>query len=337
MKDRVPTYPGRVIMTPVDLDTNTYDLSRADEATVEGTALNKATLLTDATASQLGLSSSDPTVNEALAAAVPLNRGVWHSRSHSLTLELGTATTVSGSSTSASSTIWTVSYVSSASMDEAGNINLTREGSISLKYNNVSDYASTLTGKYFWLASSATKRPYDALYYGTGTITGSTDGSTYTVTIPCRPVNRPTSVGSWSGEFSDSASAHTKGITGSTEYEFTKALMSAGPNMKCKFGFYEGSATDGAHTIATLSCDFHPLLLILQYKYAGTSDAWSRTHILLRGQTMIPLMYTEDSSYDYNVGLTWNAESIVLRSTKSSGVNAFDRENTNYPYLIIGI
>lgn len=63
MKDRVPTYPGRVRLTP--LGGNLYDLAMADEPSQVGTPLNKATLLTDATASLLGL-SGDPTVDNAL-------------------------------------------------------------------------------------------------------------------------------------------------------------------------------------------------------------------------------------------------------------------------------
>lgn len=39
--DRVPTYPGRVILTPVS--GNTYDMTRADSPTVEGTPIDKAT------------------------------------------------------------------------------------------------------------------------------------------------------------------------------------------------------------------------------------------------------------------------------------------------------
>lgn len=38
--DRVPTYPGRVILTPVS--GNTYDMVRADSPTVEGTPIDKA-------------------------------------------------------------------------------------------------------------------------------------------------------------------------------------------------------------------------------------------------------------------------------------------------------
>ena len=39
--DRIPTYPGRVKLTPVSGQTNVYDLVRADQPVEEGTPLNK--------------------------------------------------------------------------------------------------------------------------------------------------------------------------------------------------------------------------------------------------------------------------------------------------------
>lgn len=54
MQDRVPTYPGRVTLTPVAGQANTYDMARADQPTQEGTPLNKSTLLKDATAALFG-------------------------------------------------------------------------------------------------------------------------------------------------------------------------------------------------------------------------------------------------------------------------------------------
>lgn len=66
MKDRVPTYPGRVTMTPVAGQANTYDLQMADQPTEPGTPLNKANLLTDETAAALGFAQTDdPSVNDA--------------------------------------------------------------------------------------------------------------------------------------------------------------------------------------------------------------------------------------------------------------------------------
>lgn len=58
MNDRIPLYPGRVKMTPVAGQANTFDMVRADDPTQAGTPLNKATLLKDATAALYGLGAS---------------------------------------------------------------------------------------------------------------------------------------------------------------------------------------------------------------------------------------------------------------------------------------
>ncbi len=55
MQDRVPVYPGRVTLTPVAGQANTYDMVRADQPTQEGTPLNKDSLLKDRTVSFFGL------------------------------------------------------------------------------------------------------------------------------------------------------------------------------------------------------------------------------------------------------------------------------------------
>ena len=71
MKDRVPLYPGRVKLTPVSGQANTYDMVRADEPTQEGTPLNKATLLKDATAERFGLNPQTATVDDVLNRVLP--------------------------------------------------------------------------------------------------------------------------------------------------------------------------------------------------------------------------------------------------------------------------
>lgn len=71
MKDRVPTYPGRVKLTPVEGQENTYDMTRADQPTQAGTPLNKATLLKDETAEKFGFDpADDPTVDDALSKSI---------------------------------------------------------------------------------------------------------------------------------------------------------------------------------------------------------------------------------------------------------------------------
>ena len=44
VKDRIPTYPGRVKLTPVAGQANTYDMVRADSPVEPGTPINKALL-----------------------------------------------------------------------------------------------------------------------------------------------------------------------------------------------------------------------------------------------------------------------------------------------------
>ena len=55
MLDRVPTKPGRVLISPEDGKAAFYaTMARADDPTQEGNPLNKATLLSDATAAMFG-------------------------------------------------------------------------------------------------------------------------------------------------------------------------------------------------------------------------------------------------------------------------------------------
>ena len=74
MKDRVPLYPGRVTLTPVSGQANTYDLTRADQPTQEGTPLNKASLLKDTTAALLGLPDTAVPDDALIAILIGVNK-----------------------------------------------------------------------------------------------------------------------------------------------------------------------------------------------------------------------------------------------------------------------
>lgn len=94
MNDRVSNHPGRWLLTPVTGQSNVYDFTRADDPTVAGTALNKANLLTDATAAAIAaLSGSTPdTPNEALAglASVLDTLGITNNAKIEITTYVGT-------------------------------------------------------------------------------------------------------------------------------------------------------------------------------------------------------------------------------------------------------
>lgn len=91
MQDRVPLYPGRVTLTPVAGQENTFDMVRADQPTQEGTPLNKATLLKDGTAALLGL-GTDAVPDDAFVALV-LGQGVYGYR---VRVQLADGTPVEG-------------------------------------------------------------------------------------------------------------------------------------------------------------------------------------------------------------------------------------------------
>lgn len=97
MQDRVSLYPGRVKLEPVAGQANLYDLTRADQPTQEGTPLNKASLLKDATATAFGLGTDalpDDVLNLLSRFQAGLgNEYVWM-KAHN-TIDLGEGTTIS--------------------------------------------------------------------------------------------------------------------------------------------------------------------------------------------------------------------------------------------------
>ena len=72
MTDRIPSHAGRVILPPVTGQTNTYDMTMADDPIEVGTALNKANLMSDAAAAAVwpvvADRPSDPTPSAAFEA-----------------------------------------------------------------------------------------------------------------------------------------------------------------------------------------------------------------------------------------------------------------------------
>nr|DAI79577.1 MAG TPA: hypothetical protein [Caudoviricetes sp.] len=66
MKDRTPKFPGRVKLKPVAGQTDTYDMTRADDPDDTGTPFNTRTMLQNSTAQFLKLPISNPFVDDAL-------------------------------------------------------------------------------------------------------------------------------------------------------------------------------------------------------------------------------------------------------------------------------
>lgn len=76
MTDRQPTYPGRVTLTPVDGQQNTYDMVMADEPTELGDPPVKSNLLDDSATAAIGL-NKDAVPNDAFKALAVTLRTTW--------------------------------------------------------------------------------------------------------------------------------------------------------------------------------------------------------------------------------------------------------------------
>ena len=66
MQDRIPTFLGRVILTPVSGQENSYDLVRADEPSQVGPPLSTATLFKPETEAVFFGNAANRTANDAL-------------------------------------------------------------------------------------------------------------------------------------------------------------------------------------------------------------------------------------------------------------------------------
>lgn len=85
-KDRVPTYPGRVTLTPVPGQENVYDMTRSDEPVELGTALDKATfdsmVKSRLTGRYYALAVSREVLNSASGATDPIPASGWVENSY---------------------------------------------------------------------------------------------------------------------------------------------------------------------------------------------------------------------------------------------------------------
>lgn len=334
MTNRQPTYPGRVVLTPVIGAENTYIMERADEPSVVGTPLNKSTLLTDATATQMGL-SGDPTVNDALAAAVPLlGSHIWHRRTAAFTWAQGSATSFSNGGKSNAGTNTTLYVWSTApTIQENGYVDTSGSTTVYISYNTAASSPGQLSGKYF--AESTNLNGSAQLYYCTGNLTTShPDGGAYFWTAPCKPCTRNFAYGAWSDTLSTNASAYTQGISGGYENRLTRTYKSGTVNaLRWAKGVYVGTGSQTSrHTIVTINTDFPPQVIFIS-RSAGGSEA---IIIAFNGQSSASPIGCEESSYAGTVYLTWGSTSVTVKSGSSSYTNWFDSKGVPYTWFAIG-
>lgn len=168
MLDRISLYPGRVTLTPVSGQANTYDMERADSPTQEGTPLNKASLLKDTTAALYGLTAS-AVPDEVLGWIGKYNEHWWESYAENSGYIVNIGGEMEGDDNGwycvAANTNRDIQYASSVSVDSSGNIFLNSPSTMTIVCNGSNQSGwSTLMGKYL---TNLLFDPTGVYYYGT--------------------------------------------------------------------------------------------------------------------------------------------------------------------------
>ena len=347
MRDRVPLYPGRVKMTPVSGQANTYDMVRADDPTQAGTPLNKATLLKDATAALYGLGES-AVPDDVLAALGKYKQYWWRRRSTQAGwYQVDTAATNRLPKDDTHDTV-VYTYGDSISVSQSdGTITINSTSSMTLRRSTVTvDKLAVLKGKYFKTdvdqetGSSNVHVVAGDIYFvpADAAITRSYDldsGSTYYYTSELTHITSEyrSTIGDWEYLQSSSRSAYPdSGTSGGYEYEYLGIPFdNAVTAPKIETGSYVGTGTYGQANPNTLTFGFKPKAVIISIN--GTSTYGGA--IFMSGQTRSSyagVAYNVDSSNMPH--LTWNENSVSWYSTNRSYYQL--NETYTYNYLAIG-
>ena len=357
MQDREPTYPGRVTLTPVYGLANTYDMERADRPLQQGTPLNKASLLKDATAALFGLGTG-AVPDDVLAELGKYKQYWWRRRTPSKTqyVEKQSNVTAEHANASISSNGTTVSVSASISFDPntGENITMVNPESVSLdSWNSVAEgivQISKITNKApcYLKVSSVTPLIYlpagsttTKWYGGNGTMQVR-DNSSYTVyfgrssdvpviakEVSTELANIP--AGDWEYLHSSSRSAYPdSGTSGGYEYEYLGIPLDNAVSVpKIDTGSYTGTGTAGSSNPNSLTFEFVPKLVFVhkssdgRYQMCainGDSDCVSR-----------PV-----GSSQYVVKTVWENKKLSWYNTDDSASTQLNESGAVYNYIAIG-
>lgn len=357
MKDRVSTYPGRVKLTPVAGQTNVYDLTRADEATVAGTPLNKATLLTDETAAMYG-QTSNPVPDDIFAALGRYKMHWWQTQGASWQEKQGdvdyegTNAYLAGGP-DGNTTSNTIYYSDEINIDQlTGEVSLVSPTALTVSYNRIDiyDVTTAISGKYVtgfltgisW-DSFGTKDPNiylvksglgmddivrewyrggdDSDVYGLYTVYLYSSNLTATITSEFKA--DPNALGGYVQSLDENAYPHG-GFEGGVEYTYIGVPLERLPGApRIAVGEYAGT---GAKSV-TITVDFKPLFLLsfrqdIFWSYAVLAAyPWDEIAINTGGHSGIDTV-------------TWGENSVTISST---GGYAPNDSGYTYSYFCAGI
>lgn len=279
MQDRVPLYPGRIILTPVAGQANTYDMVRADQPTQDGTPLNKATFWKDATAALFGL-GVDSVPDDGFSYLGKYAQYWWRRRSVNLSPKLSDSTaTINIIYTGGQSTTLDVPYSSSIIIHSESEFDLDSAQQLSVSYNTHT-VANALKGKYFRTHRSfGGESISEEIYFlpeNAGNVSRS-GSNPYFVTCSAYTVGVLKSYGNWGYVQSSDRSAYPdSGEQDGYEYEYLGIPFdNAVGAPKVEVGGYTGTGAYSSSSPNSLTFGFKPKLLLVSRGGEGFDSSGS--------------------------------------------------------------
>ena len=348
MQDRDPTYPGRVTLTPVSGQANTYDMERADRPLQEGTPLNKESLLKDATAALFGL-GTDAVPDDALHLLSRFQSGLGNEylwKKIDVAAGYYEIQTLKNSIyiIESETKLYTFKYSDSITIDEVGNLSLTNPLTFTATYSQFrSDYGTTLLGKY--LDTTGLAHEVGIIFIPTNATINYYNGrqveikNSYVISVGYDEnrafvgyVNSP------------SPDAYPPAVSDGNTYTLLGQL---GDKVRIATGSYTGTGTYGASNPNSLTFEFEPkLVFMFKDKFPVYGGPNNTTSYPVYGTTIG--MTTEYARCLFNIYGRKSGDDYYLYAKKSSdgktlswyhGAGADDQMNDSgvtFNYIAIG-
>lgn len=348
MKDRIPLYPGRVKMTPVAGQANTFDMVRADDPTQAGTPLNKATFLKDATAALYGLGTG-AVPDDVLAVLGKYKQYWWRRRSiNSGWYQVDTTETNRLLKDDIHDTV-VYTYGDSISISQTdGTITINSTTSMTLTRSTVTvDKLAVLKGKYFKtdvnqeVGSSNIHIVAGDIYFvpADASITKSYDsdsGATYYSTSELTHVTTEyrDTIGDWEYLQSSNRNAYPdSGTQDGYEYEYLGIPFdNAVTAPRIETGSYVGTGTYGESNPNTLTFGFKPKMVMVSSSTINTAGSNLITPMIW----FDGVIYAYASPGGYSNKFTLDGNTISWYSTSTYTKDQYNNNGETYYYIAIG-
>lgn len=336
MTDRNVQHPKRYQMVPVQGTTDIVDLTPAPgEIYAEGTLINKATLLKDATAALFGL-GTDAVPDDVFAWLGKYNQYWWRRKKETVSYEIlldNKANTFIFKNTNpiAVSDINTFSNVSAGPL---GEIQTSGKAAYSISAGSANEYAilNTLGGRYFYPVYQGVEQT--TLYRmseGSVATSKSEDGVTSISVLAQRVYVKTITAGEWFYLYSSNRSAYPdSGEQDGYEYEYLGIpFENAVGAPKIETGSYVGTGTAGGGTPNTLTFNFTPKLVCI------SSDGYNQS---VSTQFISPRTngYSLNGNGVKMLSVSWSGNSVSWYSSANQALEQMNSSGITYGYIAIG-